>query len=78
MKFLIFLLTLPLLAKELPVSKPEDLGMSSEGLAKIDPAVKALIEDKKLAGCSVLVIRKGSIVYQKQFGFANLSSKKPV
>ena len=78
MKFLIFLLTLPLLAKELPVSKPEDLGMSTEGLAKIDPAVKALIEDKKLAGCSVLVIRKGSIVYQKQFGFANLTSKKPV
>lgn len=78
MRALFFLLTLPLLAKELPVSKPEELGMSSEGLAKIEPAVTALINDKKLAGCSVLVIRKGSVVYQNEFGFADRAAKKPI
>ena len=78
MKYLLFLLALPLVAKELPVSKPEDVGMSSEALAKIDPAVESLIEKKKLAGGSVLVLRKGKVVYQKQFGFANRAAKKPV
>jgi hypothetical protein len=45
----LFLFLLPLCAKELPhqplpVGKPEDVGMSSETLARIDPAVENLIE----------------------------------
>ena len=52
--------------------------MSSETLAKIDPAVDRLIEQKKLAGGSVLVLRKGKVVYQKQFGFASRAVKKPL
>ena len=78
MKFLFFLLALPILAKELPTAKPEDVGMSSEALAKIDPAVEKLIKQKKLAGGSVLVLRQGKIVYQKQFGFASRAAKKPL
>lgn len=84
MKYLVLpLLLLSLQAKEapfqpLPVSKPEDLGMSSEALAEIDPAVETLIEKNRLAGGSVIVLRKGHIVYQKQFGYANRAEKKPV
>ena len=78
MKFLFFLLALPILAKEIPTAKPEDVGMSSEALAKIDPAVEKLIKQKKLAGGSVLVLRQGKIVYKKQFGFASRAAKKPL
>ncbi len=82
-KFLLPFLLLPLTAKEpksqpLSLSKPETLGMSSEALAKIDPAVEKLIETKRLAGASVIVLRKGQIVYQKQFGLANRAEKKPI
>ncbi|MGY8648064.1 MAG: serine hydrolase domain-containing protein [Verrucomicrobiales bacterium] len=88
MKFLLIPLSLllslsPLTAKEslskpLPTAKPEDLGMSTDALAKIDPAVEKLIADKKLVGGSVLVLRKGHIVYHKQFGLANRRTKAPV
>jgi CubicO group peptidase (beta-lactamase class C family) len=79
----LFLFLLPLCAKELPhqplpVGKPEDVGMSSETLARIDPAVENLIEKKRLAGGSIIVLRKGHIVYQKQFGLANRTEKKNV
>jgi CubicO group peptidase (beta-lactamase class C family) len=79
--FLILCLSVP--AEEnpnlpLPFSTPEEVGMSAEILAKIDPAIEELIEKRKLAGGSVLVLRKGKIVYQKQFGFANRTSKVPM
>ena len=79
----ILFLCLPLAAKEtkikaLPVSTPGEVGMSPEVLAKIDPALQELIEKKKLAGGSVLILREGKIVYQKQFGDANRAAKVPM
>ncbi|MBT4798908.1 beta-lactamase family protein [bacterium] len=79
----LFFLCLPVAAKEtkikaLPVSTPEEVGMSPEVLAKIDPALEELIEKKKLAGGSVLILREGKIVYQKQFGHANRAAKVPM
>ncbi|MGB0774679.1 MAG: serine hydrolase domain-containing protein [Akkermansiaceae bacterium] len=65
-------------SKPLPTAKPETLGMSSEQLAKIAPAVEKMIEKNLLAGGSVLVMRKGHIVYQNQFGFRNKATKAPV
>ena len=79
----LFCLSLPSFAKELPL-KPipyrnaAEVGMSPDVLAKIDPTVEELIAQKKLAGASVLVLRSGAIVYQKQFGFANRAAKTPM
>ncbi len=83
MRLLLLLLFLPLGAREtpnqpLPIIDPEKAGMAPEVLAKIDPAVEKLIETNRLAGGSIIVLRKGQIVYQKQFGFANRAEKKPV
>lgn len=77
------LILIPLSAKEitrqpLPTTKPEEVGMSSEQLAKINPAVEKFISDKKLGGASVIVLRKGRIVFQNQYGFASRAEKKPV
>ena len=82
MKFLP-LLFLPLMAwgkelpvQPLPVSGPAKVGVSAEGLAKIGPAVEALIAEKKLAGGSVLVMRKGHVVYLESFGHRDLEAGK--
>jgi CubicO group peptidase (beta-lactamase class C family) len=54
--------------RRFPSALLRKVGMSTVILAKIDPALEELIEKKKLAGGSVLILREGQIVYQKQFG----------
>ena len=41
------------LAKELPSAKPEDVGMSSSKLAKVDKVMLDYVGKKKLAGAIV-------------------------
>ncbi len=65
-------------AKELPVTSPKDVGMSPERLARIKPAVQALVDDEKIAGASVIVARKGNIVFFETFGMMNQEAKKPM
>lgn len=66
------------LARELPVTSPEDVGMSSEKLAQIKPAVQALVDNKKIAGASVIVARKGKIALFETFGMMDQKAKKPM
>ncbi len=65
-------------SKELPRVQPAEVGMSAEGLAKIDGAVNKLIKDKKLAGGIVLVARNGKIPYFKAFGKKSIEDNTPV
>lgn len=48
---------------------PENVGMNSEILAKIDLLVQKAINGKMTPGAQVLVARKGKVVYQKSFGY---------
>ncbi len=63
-------------ARELPISSPEDVGMSSEKLARTKSSVQALIDDKKTAGASIIVARKGKIVLFETFGMMDQKAKK--
>jgi beta-glucosidase-like glycosyl hydrolase/CubicO group peptidase (beta-lactamase class C family) len=47
---------------------PENVGMSSEKLTKIDALVQKAIAGKMAPGVQVLVARKGKVIYQKAFG----------
>ncbi len=62
--------------KELPIASPEDLGMSAERLARVKPAVQALIESEILSGASVIVARKGEIVLFETLGMMDREAKK--
>jgi len=62
--------------KELPVTSPKNVGMSPEGLARIKPAVQALVGDEKIAGASVIVARRGKIVFFETFGMMDKEAKK--
>jgi beta-N-acetylhexosaminidase len=48
---------------------PENAGMSSAILSKIDLLAKKAIDEKMTPGLQVLVARKGKVVYQKSFGY---------
>ena len=54
--------------KRLGYSIPEEVGMSSEKLKKIDSISKVVINEKMAPGLQVLVARKGKVVYNKSFG----------
>lgn len=79
---IVILLTLALSftahAKKIPVTSSEDVGMSTEKLAKIKPAVQAFIDDEKIAGASVIVARKGKIALFETFGMMDMEAKKPM
>jgi len=47
---------------------PENVGMDSKILAKIDSIAKLAIDKKMTPGLQIVVARKGKVVYQKSFG----------
>ena len=61
-------------AAAVPMAKPETAGMSSAELAKIDAAMQALVDQKKLAGVVTLVARKGKVVHLHATGQRDLST----
>lgn len=81
---LLVLFTFPALAEkslligELPSAKPEQVGMSSAKLAKVDAKVEELIATRRLAGASVMITRKGRVVYNKTFGLRDIENEKPM
>jgi CubicO group peptidase (beta-lactamase class C family) len=56
-----------------PTARPEDVGLSSSRLARIDGWMQRLVTDDKLAGLSVHVLRRGERVYQAAAGHADLA-----
>lgn len=66
----------PLRSEELPHAKPEDVGVSSAGLSKVDEVMNGLVKNKRLAGGIVMIARRGSIVHFQSYGLADIESKR--
>jgi CubicO group peptidase (beta-lactamase class C family) len=58
--------------------KPEDVGLSSERLERIDGWMRRLVGDGKLAGVQTLVMRRGHVAWQRECGMADLARAKPM
>ena len=54
---------------------PEEVGLSSGKLAKIDTLAKEMMDKKAAPGCVVLVAKDGKIVFNKAYGRHTYSSK---
>ena len=72
------LLTGPLAAASIQVAKPEEVGFSSERLARIQQTVKRHIDAHDIAGAVTLVARRGRIAQFEAYGLADLDSRKPM
>ncbi len=72
------LAALSLTAASLPTAKPEDVGMSSERLQRIQEMIQRRIAAGEMTGASAVVVRKGKVVYQTYQGVMDSETKKPV
>lgn len=55
-------------AQTLPRALPEDVGMSSERLERLTEAMQAYVDQDRLAGIVIQVIRHGKTAYLESFG----------
>lgn len=69
--FTILLLCEPAWGK-LPDATPEEVGLRSERLERIDALVQAGLEQNLMPGCVVMVGRKGHIAFHKAYGHRQL------
>ncbi|NWG45925.1 MAG: beta-lactamase family protein [Alphaproteobacteria bacterium] len=65
-------------AERLPTASPESVGLSSERLARIAPAVQAYIDRGEIAGAVTLVARRGKVVHYEAHGYRDLETRTPM
>jgi CubicO group peptidase (beta-lactamase class C family) len=68
----------PAAGSEIPEAKPESVGFSAERLARLDSAMKSLVDSKKIAGMVTVLARHGKIVEEKTYGYADVAGQKPM
>src|SRR5436190_3330594 len=65
---LLFNLTVPTFAVNLPTAAPSTVGMSAKQLARIDDAVAESINKHEMPGAVILVARRGRVAWRKAYG----------
>jgi len=65
-------------AAHLPHARPESVGMSSAKLRLVDDKVNELIVGKRIAGASVMITRRGKLVYHRSFGLRDVENQLPM
>jgi CubicO group peptidase (beta-lactamase class C family) len=63
---------------ELPRARPEEVGISSERLNRVDEVIRRYIEQKKISGAVTLVARRGRVVHHEARGVMDVESKAPM
>lgn len=71
-------ISVPAAGQELPLAKPEVVGMSAQGVAKISATVQKLVDDRKIAGAVTIVARRGKVVHFEAQGMRDIAGKKPM
>ena len=66
-----------LASKDLPSAKPEDVGLSSERLARMSKAIHAYVDAGRTPGVVTLIARHGKVVHLDAYGKADLTSGRP-
>jgi CubicO group peptidase (beta-lactamase class C family) len=77
---LVWLFTADAQARDLslPDIKPESVGFSSERLKRLDVGMRAVVDNKRLAGIATVVARHGQVVHQMTYGQADIAGNKPM
>ena len=67
-----------LLAQEIQITSPDQVGLSSVRLQRIDHVIEEAIEEQIIAGAVALVARYGQIALMKSYGMADIADAKPM
>lgn len=67
-----------LFAQELPVASPEEVGLSSERLGRLDAVVQGYVDEGKIAGVVALIARGGQLAHLKGYGLADAEGRIPM
>ncbi|TWU34849.1 serine hydrolase domain-containing protein [Novipirellula artificiosorum] len=70
--------TLNATAQELPTSKPEDVGVSSEKVKELSTFMQGLVDDGKIAGGVTMLARDGKVVHLEAVGMSDREAKVPM
>ncbi len=65
-------------ASGLPIAKPEEVGMSSERLARIRTGMQRYVDKGLVPGVVTMVARRGKVVYLDSVGYRDAESKAPM
>ncbi len=60
------------------IYSPEEVGMSSQRLARISPLMEQFVKDNQLPGILTLVQRKGKVVHVGKYGMMDMEMGKPM
>jgi CubicO group peptidase (beta-lactamase class C family) len=71
-------LALSLTAATVPGGKPEDVGMSSDRLQRINDVIKTYIDSGQITGAVTMVSRKGRIAHYEAQGLMDVEGKTPM
>src|SRR5262245_63492535 len=61
-----------------PMASPESVGFSAASLKAFQQAMRAPVDEQKLAGVTTLVARHGKVVHFDAYGKRDLEAGKPV
>ena len=65
-------------AADIPVGKPESMGMSSARLGRVDLWLDQLVEGRRASGFVTLVARRGKVVHHEAIGTRGMSLRDPM
>ena len=63
---------------DLPRAEPEDVGMSSERLQRVDSTMQRYIDSNQLAGTVTLIARHGKVVHVSAQGWRHKEANQPM
>lgn len=75
---ILLLIGLSVRAQTLTPAKPEQAGLSSQRLSRVDELVNSYLNSGQIPGAVVFIARNGKIVHHKAYGYSNLENKTPL
>jgi CubicO group peptidase (beta-lactamase class C family) len=75
---LLVFLSAGICAQNLPTTKAEDVGLSSERLARIGNWMQGEVNAKRVPGAIVMVVRQGKVAYYEQVGQQDTLTQRPM
>jgi CubicO group peptidase (beta-lactamase class C family) len=75
---LVFTTLVTCASAQLPSATPEEVGLSSERLARIKPLMQKHIDDGTTGGILTMVARKGKLAHLEMVGMRDIDNKKPI